>query len=38
MNFAAQYQQRPAPAGGGMIKAAWTQSKRPEALLRVVRS
>ncbi|HKN30504.1 MAG TPA: terminase, partial [Roseiarcus sp.] len=23
MNFAAQYQQRPAPAGGGMIKAAW---------------
>ena len=23
MNFAAQYQQRPAPAGGGMVKAAW---------------
>ena len=23
VNFAAQYQQRPAPAGGGMIKAAW---------------
>jgi hypothetical protein len=22
-NFAAQYQQRPAPAGGGMVKAAW---------------
>ena len=23
MNFASQYQQSPAPAGGGMIKAAW---------------
>ena len=27
-NFAAQYQQRPAPAGGGMIKAAWLQRFR----------
>jgi len=30
MNFAAQYQQRPGPAGGGMIKAAWLQRYRPE--------
>ena len=28
MNFAAQYQQRPAPAGGGLIKAAWLQRFR----------
>ena len=28
MNFAAQYQQRPAPAGGGLFKAAWLQHFR----------
>ena len=41
MNFAAQYQQRPAPAGGGMIKAAWLQRFRlaePPALDRIVQS
>ena len=35
MNFAAQYQQRPAPAGGGMVKAAWLQrfrARRPAVL------
>jgi predicted phage terminase large subunit-like protein len=30
MNFASQYQQRPAPAGGGMIKAAWFNRYRRE--------
>ena len=41
MNFSAQYQQRPAPAGGGMIKAAWLQRFRladPLAFDRVVQS
>ncbi len=41
MNFAAQYQQRPAPAGGGMIKAAWLQRFRlaePPAFDRIVQS
>lgn len=28
-NFAGQYQQRPAPAGGGMIKEAWFKRYRP---------
>jgi predicted phage terminase large subunit-like protein len=28
-NFAAQYQQTPAPAGGGMIKMAWFRRYRP---------
>ena len=40
-NFAAQYQQRPAPAGGGMIKAAWLQRFRladPPAFDRIVQS
>ena len=31
-NFAAQYQQRPAPAGGGMIKAAWFRRYRPDEI------
>jgi len=41
MNFAAQYQQRPAPAGGGMVKAAWLQRFRladPPAFDRIVQS
>jgi predicted phage terminase large subunit-like protein len=41
MNFAAQYQQRPAPAGGGMIKAAWLQRFRladPPSFDRIVQS
>ena len=41
MNFAAQYQQRPAPAGGGMIKAAWLQRFRladPPTFDRIVQS
>ena len=40
-NFAAQYQQRPAPAGGGMIKAAWLQRFRladPPSFDRIVQS
>ena len=40
-NFAAQYQQRPAPAGGGMIKAAWLQRFRladPPPFDRIVQS
>jgi predicted phage terminase large subunit-like protein len=28
-NFAGQYQQRPAPAGGGMVKEAWFKRYRP---------
>jgi predicted phage terminase large subunit-like protein len=32
MNFAAQYQQTPAPAGGGMIKTAWFRRYRPADL------
>ncbi len=41
MNFASQYQQRPGPAGGGMIKAAWLQRFRladPLAFDRIVQS
>ena len=41
-NFAGQYQQRPAPAGGGMIKAAWlgrySRDKRPASFDRIVQS
>jgi len=29
-NFAAQYQQAPAPAGGGLIKTQWFKIFRPE--------
>jgi predicted phage terminase large subunit-like protein len=32
MNFAAQYQQTPAPARGGMVRAAWFPRFRPEDL------
>jgi len=28
-NFAGQYQQAPAPQGGGMVKAAWLRSYAP---------
>ena len=28
-NFASQYQQRPAPAGGGMLKAVWLEQRYP---------
>jgi predicted phage terminase large subunit-like protein len=31
-NFAGQYQQTPAPAGGGMVKEAWFQRYEPSAL------
>jgi predicted phage terminase large subunit-like protein len=31
-NFAGQYQQTPAPAGGGMVKEAWFQRYEPGAL------
>ena len=31
-NFAGQYQQSPAPAGGGMVKEAWFRRYRPEDL------
>jgi predicted phage terminase large subunit-like protein len=41
-NFAGQYQQAPAPQGGGMIKAAWFASympnERPEPFDRIVQS
>jgi predicted phage terminase large subunit-like protein len=41
-NFAGQYQQAPAPQGGGMVKAAWFRSympnERPEEFDRVVQS
>ena len=41
-NFAGQYQQTPAPAGGGMVKEAWfrryRQSDRPEKFDRIVQS
>jgi predicted phage terminase large subunit-like protein len=41
-NFAGQYQQAPAPQGGGMVKAAWFRrymaSERPELFDRVVQS
>ncbi|MFZ3324539.1 MAG: terminase, partial [Methylocella sp.] len=31
-NFAGQYQQTPAPAGGGMVKDAWFRRYEPDAL------
>jgi predicted phage terminase large subunit-like protein len=31
-NFAGQYQQTPAPAGGGMVKEAWFRRYRPDQL------
>ena len=35
MNFAAQYQQRPGPAGGGMINnGAWLRRYAPEGIVR----
>ncbi len=41
-NFAAQYQQRPAPLGGGLVKAAWFRSYRdgdlPDPFERIVQS
>src|SRR5271167_1392934 len=41
-NFAGQYQQAPAPQGGGMVKAAWFRSyapnERPDPFDRVVQS
>jgi predicted phage terminase large subunit-like protein len=41
-NFAGQYQQAPAPQGGGMVKAAWfpnyAPNERPEEFDRVVQS
>ncbi len=41
-NFAAQYQQRPAPRGGGMIKEAWfrrfSAGNRPQTFDRIVQS
>jgi len=41
-NFAGQYQQAPAPQGGGMVKAAWfcsyAPNERPEKFDRVVQS
>ena len=41
-NFAGQYQQSPAPLGGGMVKAAWFkrygEHERPERFERIVQS
>ena len=41
-NFAGQYQQRPAPAGGGMVKTAWlrrySRDQRPPEFDRIVQS
>jgi predicted phage terminase large subunit-like protein len=41
-NFAGQYQQAPAPLGGGLVKAAWfrhyTQDELPEQFDRIVQS
>ena len=41
-NFAGQYQQAPAPLGGGMVKAAWfrhyTQDELPAQFERIVQS
>jgi predicted phage terminase large subunit-like protein len=41
-NFAGQYQQMPAPQGGGLVKAAWFRNyapnERPEELDRIVQS
>jgi hypothetical protein len=31
-NFAGQYQQLPAPLGGGMVKPAWFRRYRPDEL------
>ncbi len=41
-NFAGQYQQMPAPLGGGMVKAAWFRNyapnERPDGFDRIVQS
>jgi hypothetical protein len=41
-NFAGQYQQRPAPAGGGMIREGWfrrfSEDERPDRFDRVIQS
>jgi predicted phage terminase large subunit-like protein len=41
-NFAGQYQQRPAPAGGGMIREAWfprfSEAERPQRFERIIQS
>jgi phage terminase large subunit-like protein len=41
-NFAGQYQQSPAPLGGGMVKAEWFKryrpNERPESFERIVQS
>ncbi len=41
-NFASQYQQRPAPAGGGMVKSAWfrryADEDRPQTFDRIIQS
>jgi predicted phage terminase large subunit-like protein len=41
-NFAGQYQQSPAPSGGGMVKAEWfkryRENERPECFDRIVQS
>src|SRR5438552_4639777 len=41
-NFAGQYQQSPAPLGGGLVKEAWfkrySENERPESFERVVQS
>src|SRR5208337_1575543 len=41
-NFASQYQQRPAPAGGGMVKTAWfrryADEERPQKFDRIIQS
>src|SRR5947208_278632 len=41
-NFAGQYQQAPAPLGGGLVKAAWfkryAENERPERFERIVQS
>ena len=41
-NFAGQYQQAPAPQGGGMVKAAWFRNyapnERPDGFDRIVQS
>ena len=41
-NFAGQYQQSPAPLGGGLVKADWfkryTEKSRPESFERIVQS
>jgi phage terminase large subunit-like protein len=41
-NFAGQYQQAPAPQGGGMVKAAWFRNyapnEQPDGFDRIVQS